>query len=142
MTRDLYKGFYKPDASEVEQLRFSQGIIIVVGLICTYFGLSVTSIMGQVAGAFQVRAIAGLVLAVALFWPRVNNTAAFWSMLIGGALAAGWHFAGNPFGIAPVWPSLSVGIVLLVGLTLAGPNAPSPGYLKYQALSREAGDDI
>lgn len=140
LTRDLYKGQVKPDASDADQLFFSRAIIVIVGLGCTYFGLNVTSIMGQVAGAFQVRAIAGFVLAVALFWPRVSSTSAFWSMLVGGILAAGWHFAGNPLGIAPVWPSLAIGATFLIVLTWLGPTEASPGYLKYQALLKSEND--
>ncbi len=54
-------------------------------------------------GAFQIRSVVGVVLLAALAWPRVNNRAAFWSMMGGGIVAAGWFFAGNPFGIAPLW---------------------------------------
>ncbi len=60
-------------------------------------------ILNQMLGAFQIRSVVGVVLLAALAWPRVNSRAAFWSMMGGGIVAAGWFFAGNPFGIAPLW---------------------------------------
>lgn len=132
VTRDFYNTVIKPGASDADQLKFSRIVIVLTGLIGTYFGLSATSILNQISGAFQIRSVAGLVLIVALFWPRVSANAAFWSMTIGGIIAGVWHFAGNPFGMAPLWPSAAVGIVVLVVLTLMSKEGVSPGYQKYQ----------
>ncbi len=130
MTRDLYKGFYKPDASEVEQLRFSQGIIS--GWLALYlFRVKCHLNLGQVAerskcGPLRPGFGSGLVLA------RVNNT----GILVD---AIGRHycrlaFAGNPFGMQRYglrFQSAS----FAGGTDSSGPNAPSPGYLKYQDCS-------
>ncbi|NPV26481.1 MAG: sodium:solute symporter family protein [Firmicutes bacterium] len=141
LTRDFYKGIVKPEATDAEQLRFSQITILVIGIIATYLGMKASSILGQMLGAFQIRSVAGIVLVMALLWPRVNSTAAFWSTLLGGSLAAIWHFAGSPFGVAPLWPSAAVGLVTLFLLTLLSKEPVSEGYKRYQTALKEAETD-
>jgi SSS family solute:Na+ symporter len=90
------------------------------------------SILYQMLGAFQIRAVAGVVLVAALMWPRVTGNAAFWAIIIGGVVALCWHVAGNPFGWAPMWPSLIASMPVLGIMTLLSSEKVSPGYLRYQ----------
>jgi len=133
-SRDFYRTL-KPDATDQQEMFFGKASMVVLGLLATYMGMNATSILAGLVGAFNIRAIAGLVLAVSLVWPRVDSRAAFWSMLLGGLTAGYWHFAGNPHGISSLWPSLIVGIPILVVLTLMAKKPESDGYLVYkQAL--------
>ncbi len=136
LSEDVYK-LFKPSADEKERLMFSRIAMTIVGLLATYFGMHAGSILGQMAGAFQIRAIAGLVLLVAIFWPRVDSRAAFWSILVGGIVAAVWHFSGNPY-CTSLWPSLAVGVPILVVLTLMAKKPVSDGYEVYQEALAEA----
>ena len=135
LTRDLFKGIIKPTATDSEQMMFSRIAIAVIGLGGTYFGLQSTSILGQLLGALQIRSVAGIVLVIALAWPKVNSRAAFYSIIFGGGLAAVWHFSGNPYGLEPLWPSLILGIPVLIILTLLSKNTISPEYKNYMDLS-------
>lgn len=136
LSEDVYK-LFRPLADENERLRFSRIAMAIVGVLATYFGMNAGSILGQMAGAFQIRAIAGLVLLVAIFWPRVDSRAAFWSILTGGIVAAVWHFAGNPY-VTSLWPSLAVGVPILLILTWMAPKPVSDGYEVYQEAIRES----
>jgi SSS family solute:Na+ symporter len=131
LTRDFYKVF-KPDVSDAQQVRFSKIAVVIVAAIFTIFGLNAGSILNQMLGAFQIRSVVGIVLAVALFWPRVTKNAAFWSMLLGGIVAAVWHFSGSPFGVAPLWPAALVCLVILIPMSLASKEKVSPGYKMYK----------
>lgn len=131
LTRDLYK-VVRPQASDKQQIVFSRVAIAVIGVIFTIFGMNAGSILDQMYGAFQIRSVVGIVLVIALFWPRVSKNAAFWSMLVGGVVAAVWHFAANPFGLSPLWPAAAVCIVILVIMTLCSKEKVSPGYKMYQ----------
>lgn len=139
LARDFYKGLLKPEATDREQLIFSRVTVGMTGILGTYFGLKATSILYSVLGAFQIRAFAGVVLAVALFWPRVTKEAAFWSLCVGASLAGAWHFAGNPYGLQPLWPSLGVGLALLSVMTLLSKEPVSPGYRRYREVMAEYG---
>jgi len=136
ITRDFYK-LVKQDVDDEQEMKFARITTIVLGIICTFIGLNVTSILSQVAGAFQIRAIAGLVIMVAMVWPRVDARAAFWSMLTGGIVAAGWHFAGNPY-MTSLWPSLIVGVPVLVILTLMAKRPVSEGFKRFADAAKEA----
>lgn len=136
LSEDVY-AIFKPNADEKQRLQFSRIAMAVVGLVATYFGMHAGSILAQMAGAFQIRAIAGLVLLVAIFWPRVDSRAAFWSILVGGLVAAVWHFAGNPY-CTSLWPSLGIGVPILIILTLLAPKPVSDGYTVYQEALAEA----
>lgn len=132
LTRDFYKVFIRPNATDAEELIFSRVATVVMGASAVYFGLSATSLLSQILGAFQIRSTAGVVLLIALIWKKVNSNAAFWSMLSGGLVASYWHFAGKPFGLEPLWPSLIVGLPVLVVLTLVSKKEISSGYERVQ----------
>ena len=133
--RDFYKGIIRQKATDREQLLFTKAMAIVVGFGANFFGLHTSSILNQMLGAFQIRSVVGIVLIAAIFWPRVTASAAFWSMLFGGTVAAVWHFGGNPGGIAPLWPAAAVCLIVLVSVTLRSKEKVSPGHLLYrQAL--------
>lgn len=133
ITKDFYVPFIrKGSAGEKEQLRVSYVVIAVVGILGTWLGMNLGSILDNMMGAFQIRSIVGIVLIAALVWPRVNATSAFWSMLGGGVVSAVWFFAGKPFGIAPLWPGAAVCLAILIPLTLKSKEPVSSGYILYQ----------
>jgi len=137
LTRDFYM-MRKPDATDAQQLRFLKLTIVAIGIIATFIGLNATSILDSIFGALQIRSAAGMVLAIALFWPRVSKQAAFWSMLSGGIVAASWFFLKNPFGISALWPSLVVTLLLLIPMTLRSKEPVSPGYEMYRKTLKAA----
>lgn len=136
-TKDFYLPFIrKGNATDKEQLRFSYLIIAIVGILGTWLGMHMGSILDNMLGAFQIRSVVGVVLIAALVWPRVTANAAFWSMLGGGLVSAFWFFSGKPFGIAPLWPGSAVCLVILIALTLCSKEPVSPGYAVYQDAVR------
>ena len=138
ITRDIFKSYLRPEASDREQIRFSRILAVVIGIVGTLVGMNAASILGQMLGAFQIRSVAGIVLMVAIFWPRVSSSAAFWSMLAGGIVAAVWQFGGKPFGLSPLWPAALVCLTILIPMTLLSKEKVAPGYRLYQ----EAVDDM
>jgi SSS family solute:Na+ symporter len=137
LTQDLYKGFIKPNASPKQTMLFARVCIVVIGILAIYLGSKTSSIFTSMLGAFQIRSIAGIVLLFALFWPRVNARAGFWSILLGGSTAAVWFFTGNSFGMEPLIPAAVIGITTLLILTIMSKEPVSPGYSSYQELLKE-----
>ena len=78
--------------------------------------------------------MAGLILVMGALWKKVDEKSAFWSMLVGGIVAAGWFIAGNPFGIVPFWPGCGVALVMCVVMTLTNGFTVSPDFAHYKEL--------
>lgn len=142
LARDLYAGIINKNATPEQQLKFSKWAIVVLGLGSTYLGLNAASILSQVNSAFQIRAVAGLVLVLGALWKKVDERSAFWSMLIGGIVAAGWYIAGSPFGIVPFWPGCGVALVLIVIMTLTNGHEVSPDFAHYKELQDKVPADM
>lgn len=137
-TQDMYKTFIKPTATEQETLLASKIFTIVVGLLAVYMATKVTSIFNQTVQISQIRAIAAIVMLVSLAWPRVDSRAGFWAILSGGSVAALWYFLENPpLTSEPLIPSVIVGLLVLVVLTLCSKKKVSDGYAAYAELKKE-----
>ena len=121
VTRDLYC-IVRKDASDKEQLLFSKIIIIVIAVIGIALSFGMESILNEWLASFQIRAIVGIVIVISIYWKKVTNTAAFWAIIVGGILAAVWHYMDHPFGVEPIWPSVFIGIFLVIALSVARPE--------------------
>lgn len=122
----------RPKSTDRQRMVLSRVAIVVIGVAATWAGIHASSILGQLYAAFQIRSAVGVVLVVAIIWPRVNSTAAFWSMLAGGVLAAVWSFAGEPFGVNPLWPACAVTLVVLAAVSLAAKRKVSESHERYK----------
>lgn len=131
LTQDCFV-VLRPQSSDRQRLLFSKLAVVAIAVVATWIGLHASSILGQLYSAFQIRSVVGVVLVAAIIWPRVNSTAAFWSMLLGGVLAAVWSFAGQPFGINSLWPASALTIVVLVGLSMASKQRISESHVRYE----------
>ena len=144
-TKDLYKGFLKPGATEKDLLVASKIFTFVAGLAAVYMATQISSIFNQTMKIIQIRAVAAIVLLISLVWPRVNGRSAFWSILCGGTVAIIWYFMKTPpFTPDPLLPSVLVGILVLVIVTLQNKEKVSEGYRTYRKLKTEyeqMGDD-
>ncbi len=133
ITRDFYC-VLKPEATDQQQLFFSRMTAIVLGLIFTFFGSRTTSLLNQILGAFQIRSVVGIVLIVGVLWKGTTKSGAFWGMLLGGIVCAGWFFAGNPWGIACLWPGAAVTLLAVFGISIFGPSQDKSGYEEYHRM--------
>jgi len=140
LTRDFYSLLLRPNAMDKEQLMVSRILTVAVGLSATYMGMNAGSILSTMLGGYQIRAIAGVVLIIALLWPRVNGRGAFWSILLGSATASVWNFSGSPLGLAPLWPSLLITFITLIVLTANSKDRKSAEYQKVTQAMKELKD--
>jgi len=141
ITRDLYKPIIKKDATEKQELAFSKFSIIVVGILMTILAMSIRSLLSTFVGALQMRAAAGIVLVLGLYWKRIDDRAAAWSILLGGIVSLVWYFSGNPFGIPALWASVAVCLTLVIALSLLAKEKVNSGYMRYKNALDEAEAD-
>lgn len=142
ITNDLIK-LIKPNMSDREQIRVTRIVIAILGIVCTLLGMNVQSHLKQMSGAYQIRAITGVVVLLSIFWGRIDSRAAFWSMLIGGIASAAWHFADlvTVTGVSPFWIALIFGIPVLLVLTYLNKTNTSEGFQKWKKLYSEAKEE-
>ena len=136
LNNDIYC-VVKKDATEKEQKLFVNVGVVVLAVVLMLIGKNAPSILGQLTGATQIKSVASVVLIASLYWKRVDNNGAFYTLLIGSIVAMGWHMAGNPFGIQPLWPALAVSAVVLVAFTLTKKEAVSESFSNYQHIMDE-----
>lgn len=137
LTDDFYRSRFRPKATEKELMAVSRVLTVAVGVLCILIGLNGGSILSALLGALQIRSITTVVLLAALFWPRIDSKAAFWSILIGSSVAAVWNFLGSPFGVAPLWPALAVTACLLVAIGLSRKERESVEHSRYSQAKEE-----
>jgi SSS family solute:Na+ symporter len=137
ITKDFYTVFVRPQATDGEQMMFTRIIVVVTGISATFFGMNAGSILNQMLGAFQIRSVVGIVLVLALYYPRISKDGAFWSMLAGGIVASFWHFAKNPWGVAPLWPAAAVTLFVLFVFNIFNKERESEGYRMWRDAAKE-----
>ena len=135
LNNDIFR-VIKKDATEKEQKIFVNVGVVVLAIVLMLIGKNAPSILGQLTGATQIKSVASVVLIVAIWWKRVDTDGAFYSLLVGSVVAMGWHMAGNPMGIQPLWPALTVTAVVLLALTLPKKKV-SDSYANYQKIMDE-----
>lgn len=136
LNNDIYCKLRK-NASQREQKIFVNAGVVVWTVIWIMIGKNAASILGQLTGATQIKSVASVILLISLYWKRVGRNSGFYSLLTGSVVAMGWHLAGNPFGIQPLWPSLAISLVLLVILTLLAPAPVSESSQAVDAIFKE-----
>jgi SSS family solute:Na+ symporter len=125
ITKDIYKKYLKPDASQSDMIRFARITTIILGI-------------GTIAGAFLVPNIFDLIIYAytfgaagiffpmlgLLFWKRTTATGAFWSIILGGTSAVIWTIAGEPMGFASSYIGWAISLPVLVIVSLVTKHSP------------------
>jgi len=125
ITKDIYKKYLKPDASQSDMIRFARITTIILGI-------------GTIAGAFLVPNIFDLIIYAytfgaagiffpmlgLLFWKRTTATGAFWSIILGGTSAVIWTVAGEPMGFASSYIGWAISLPVLVIVSLVTKHSP------------------
>ncbi len=114
----------KPGTSESTQINFSRIVILLLGFGATWFALIQPTILQLSFRVMQLKVILGMILTISVLWRRIQPMSAFWTLILGGGTGLIWWFADLPFGIAPMYPMLAVGITTLIITSLI--KRPSP----------------
>ncbi len=116
----------RPNTSEKQQILYCRLAVVFIGLVGTGLGILATGAAGGILGwsfkSVQARVIIVLPLMASVLWRRINATVAFWTIILGVGAGFIWLFAGSPFGVEVLWPSLGVAlVVMVVGSLIAKP---------------------
>jgi len=118
VSKDIYKGILKKDASEEKVLKLSRITVIVVALLAFVIAWNPdSSIMGLVSNAWAGLGSAfGPIVMMSLFWRRTNLPGAIAGIVSGGLTVIIWDYiplvGGQTLGTATGIYSLLVGFFL------------------------------
>lgn len=139
VSKDIYKGVVKKDATEEKVLQISRITVIIVAVLAFLIAWDPnSSIMGLVSNAWAGLGSAfGPIVLLSLFWKRTNLAGAFAGIVSGGLTVIIWDYiplaGGQTLGAATGLYSLLIGFavsVLLIVVVSLATKAPSEEMLK------------
>ena len=111
ITEDVYRTFFKRDASEPELVKVGRGAVLVISLVATAMALTeVKGVMELVSFAWAgFGAVFGPVLILSLYWKRMSSFGALAGMIAGGITVVVWkHCSGGVFDLYELVPGFFV----------------------------------
>lgn len=124
-TKDIYKKYIKPEASEADMLWMARLMTIILGLGTIASAFLVPNVLDLILYAYTFGA-AGVFFPMLglLFWKRTTATGAFWSIILGGSSAVIWTVAGEPMGFASSYVGWAISLPSLVFISLTTEHSP------------------
>lgn len=130
VSRDIYKGIIKKDASEKEILMIGRFVVFLIALIALFLSLNPnSSIFGLVSYAWAgFGATFGPLVLLALYWKGATAKGAITGMILGGITVVVWHNIGadvSPiFGLYEIVPGFIVCLLATVIVSLIDKKDP------------------
>jgi SSS family solute:Na+ symporter len=120
---DIVRRHIAPAAGERSLLLTSRVLTIVVGLGSVAFALYVPRVIDSILLAYSFM-VAGLFFPTlgALFWRRVSGTAAFWSVVSGGAATVVLNVVDVALAVDPIFVGMALSGGVLALLTACFPS--------------------
>lgn len=114
VSKDLYQGMFKPNATDKQVLKVSRITMVVFCVVSTFIAIKVTSILDLMYYATNIISCVVPVFMLSFFWNRVNNQGAVAGFAVGGIVAVFWPYIPG----VNVIPSLYAGLVLSTVATI------------------------
>lgn len=125
-SRDIYQRYINPEVSPPKLYRYSMYLAAIVGAASGLMALVMQDVIGILLLAFTINAAALFVPTIAMMTlEKVNADAAFWSISLALLTVIAWYGASTMdlapvFNNDPLWPGLTVSIVIFFGISLLG----------------------
>lgn len=127
LMRDVYQKSVNPHATDKQILLFTRLLVVALGVLGFVALRFFSTILAMALWAYTMygAAITPALLAIFL-WPRVTRAGGVASIAAGMITTLGWEIyarqvGGYPYGLATVYPALSLSLLALVGVSLATP---------------------
>ena len=128
LMRDVYQKSINPAASDKQILLYTRVLVVALGLLGFLALQFFSTILAMALWAYTMygAAITPALLAIFL-WPRVTRQGGVASIAAGMVTTLGWEMyarqaGGYPYGLATVYPALTLSVLALVGVSLMTPK--------------------
>ena len=126
LTEDLYKGFFRKNASQNELVWVGRLMVILIAIIAICLGMNPESkVLGLVAYAWAgFGAAFGPLILLSLFWKRMTLNGAIVGMIVGAVTVIAWKTYLADTGLYEIVPGFILSTISIVVVSLLG-KAPS-----------------
>jgi SSS family solute:Na+ symporter len=128
LIRDVYQKSINPRATDGQILLYTLIFVVVLGLLGFVALQFFSTILAMALWAYTMygAAITPALLAIFL-WPRVTRSGGVASIAAGMLMTLGWEMyarqvGGYPYGLATVYPAVTLSVLALVTVSLASPR--------------------
>ncbi len=124
VSKDIYKGIFKKDASDKKVMIVSRITLVVITLIALVIALDENSVIFKIVSFAWAGfgATFGPIMLFSLFWKRTTREGAIAGMLGGGSMVFIWKFLiaklGGAFAIYELLPAFIFSAILIVVVSL------------------------
>lgn len=125
LTEDLYRSFFRREASQEELVRVGRLSVLGVALIATLLATDPQSqVLGLVGYAWAgFGAAFGPVIILSLFWRGMTRNGAAAGLIVGAATVVIWkQLAGGIFDVYEILPGFVLCAITVVGVSRLGPQ--------------------
>ncbi|MCH8507017.1 MAG: sodium/proline symporter PutP [Ectothiorhodospiraceae bacterium] len=128
LTNDFYKGFLRPEASDVELVWISRGAVVAVSIVALLLALNpeagVLDLVAYAWGGFG--AAFGPVIILSLYWSGMTRNGALAGMVVGAVTVIVWNrLSGGWFDVYEILPGFILATLAIVLVSRFGGD-PSP----------------
>ncbi len=136
IVNDIYKRFYKPDASEHELVWFGRIFTALLLILACVLALAMENALQAFNIILQIGAGTGLLYILRWFWWRINAPAELTAMIVSFGIAILFAVTGG-LGLES-WQQLlaGVGITTVAWVTVAFTTSPTDSQTLYRFLDR------
>ncbi len=132
--RDIYQRFINPDVTQKKMILYSRLAVVVLGIIAYLQIQFFSKVLEMALYAYTMYGV-GLTPAVmaAFFWKRATAAGGVSGIAGGMLMTLIWEIAGQPFGLATIYPALGTSLLLLIVVSLATPRPSDEKWKPFSA---------
>lgn len=118
LAEDFYRRLINPAASEAQKMFVARLSVVIISVLSLGVAYLMTDIISAYQWALRLSSTTLVMpfLAV-MFWSRATAAGCLWSMITAIPVTIAWQMLGS--GIDPVFPGMTVSLVMLVAVSLA-----------------------
>ena len=133
---DIYRSFYKPQATDKELMFVSRAMVLVLAVIAIFLSFRGGKILDLVGYAWSgFGAAFGPVILFSLFWKKMTRNAAVAGVVAGGLMVVIWPFTGST--LFDIIPGFVAGCIAIYVTTLLGKPVDPKVVEVFEKVQRE-----
>lgn len=111
LTKDLYQGVFRPDATDAQVLKMSRITTAISGVICAVVAILLNSsgirVLDIVYFAYSLRGSLFVIVLLGIYWKKTSQKGAIYGIICTGIVGAFWVIYNGITGHFPIHPAIT-----------------------------------